>query len=341
MTDSPTSEGDQCERDVLYLHPFDNSSFTLVSLPLNGANFFTWSRAVYVALGCMMKLAFIDGTFPQPPPGSALFEQWRRADLMVTSWLWNSIAKDIVEGFMYVSSSRELWLEIQARYGRSSGPMIYQLQREISLISQGDMTLTSYLTKVKKLWNELFCLAPSLKCTCGACTCGINKAIGEMYTALQLMQFLMGLHESFDKEKSQLLKMDPLPDLEKAFLILFAVQQQRSIQTHVVENNATAAYQVSFKQNRGPPQKQTQRRRMLQDKRCMIFTHCHKQGHLRETCFQLHGTPEWYKALNDKKKESKDSYRFAGNLSTKEARNMDITAAKMDTKANIADLVTE
>ncbi|KAL2247796.1 UNVERIFIED_CONTAM: Retrovirus-related Pol polyprotein from transposon RE1 [Sesamum indicum] len=162
-----------------------------------------------------------------------------------------------------------------------------------------------------------------------------------MYTASQLMQFLMGHHESFDKEKSQLLMMDPLQDLEKAFSMLFAVEQQRSIHTHVVENNVTAAYQVFFKQNKGPPQKQIQRRRMFQDKRGMICTHCHKQGHLRETCFQLHGTLEWYKALNDKKKEYGDSYRFAGNLSTKETKNMDITAAKTDTKANIADLMKE
>ncbi|KAL2251796.1 UNVERIFIED_CONTAM: hypothetical protein Sindi_2301900 [Sesamum indicum] len=98
-----------------------------------------------------MKLVFIDGTFPRPAIGSALFEQWRRADLMVTSWLWNSISKEIVEGFMYVSSSRKLWLEIEARYGRSIGPTIYHLQREISSIPQGDMALTSYLTRLKKI----------------------------------------------------------------------------------------------------------------------------------------------------------------------------------------------
>ncbi|KAL2251797.1 UNVERIFIED_CONTAM: Retrovirus-related Pol polyprotein from transposon TNT 1-94 [Sesamum indicum] len=44
------------------------------------------------------------------------------------------------------------------------------------------------------------------------------------------MQFLMGFHENFDKEKSQLLMMDPLPDLEKAFSMVFAVEQQRSVQ---------------------------------------------------------------------------------------------------------------
>ncbi|KAL0385500.1 UNVERIFIED_CONTAM: hypothetical protein Sradi_2944300 [Sesamum radiatum] len=152
-----------------------------------------------------MKLGFIDGTFPRPPIGSATFEQWRRVDLMVTSWIWNSISKEIVEAFMYVASSRELWLELQGRYGRSNGPMVYQIQREISLVSQRDLSLTAYVTKVKKLWNELACLAPTPKCTCGRCTCGINKAITDRNESSQLIQFLMGLHDSFDSERSQIL----------------------------------------------------------------------------------------------------------------------------------------
>ncbi|KAL2244199.1 UNVERIFIED_CONTAM: hypothetical protein Sindi_0537900 [Sesamum indicum] len=70
MADSSSVETDQYEREVLYLHPSDNSSFVLTSSPLNGTNYLTWSRAVYVALGCKMKLAFIDGTFPRPASGS-------------------------------------------------------------------------------------------------------------------------------------------------------------------------------------------------------------------------------------------------------------------------------
>ncbi|KAL0443869.1 UNVERIFIED_CONTAM: hypothetical protein Slati_2109600 [Sesamum latifolium] len=145
------SDADQLEKAALYLHPSDNSSFVLASSPLDGSNFLAWSRAVYVSLGCKMKLGFIDRTFPRPTPGSAKFEQWRRADLLVTSWLWNSISKEILEAFMYASSSRELWLEVQSRYGRSNGPMVYQIQREIASISQGEMSLTAYLTRVKKL----------------------------------------------------------------------------------------------------------------------------------------------------------------------------------------------
>ena len=102
---------------------------------------------VSVALGTKMKLVFIDGTFPRPTAGSVIFEQWRRVDLMVTSWIWNSISRDFVESFMYVSSSRELWLEIQGRYGRSNGPKVYQIQR--------DLSLTAYVTRLNKIWNKL------------------------------------------------------------------------------------------------------------------------------------------------------------------------------------------
>ncbi|KAL0435054.1 UNVERIFIED_CONTAM: hypothetical protein Sradi_0213300 [Sesamum radiatum] len=152
MTDTTTvdvanqtkdDDADQLEKAALYLHPSDNSSFVLASTPLDGSNFLAWSRAVYVSLGCKMKLGFIDGSFPRPTLGSVTFEQWRRADLMVTAWLWNSISKEIVEAFMYASSSRELWLELQARYGRSNGRMVYQIQREISSIAQGASTLTA------------------------------------------------------------------------------------------------------------------------------------------------------------------------------------------------------
>ncbi|KAL0416339.1 UNVERIFIED_CONTAM: hypothetical protein Slati_3465800 [Sesamum latifolium] len=94
---------------VPYLHPSDHSGFVLASSPLDGSNLFAWSRYMYVSLGCKLKVRFIDGTFRRPAVGSVSFKQWRCVDLMVTSWLWNSIFKEIVEAFMYTSSSCELW----------------------------------------------------------------------------------------------------------------------------------------------------------------------------------------------------------------------------------------
>ncbi|KAL2251439.1 UNVERIFIED_CONTAM: hypothetical protein Sindi_2266200 [Sesamum indicum] len=202
------------------------------------------------------------------------------------------------------------------------------------------MTLNSYLTKLKKLWNELFYLSPPPKCTCGGCSCGINIAIAEMNTGTQLMQFLMGLHETFDKEKSQLLMINPLPDLEKAFSTIFAVEQQRSVHMHLADNNT--AYQVALRDSRGS-QRQVQRHRTMfeKDKRGLICSHCHKQGHLKETSFQIHGTPESYKALNERKKQPGRTYNFAGNLDTKEMDKTDMVTTKADAQTDVANMVAE
>ena len=65
---------------------------------------------------------------------------------------------------MYVNSTRDLWMELEARYGESNGQSIYQLQREIRFIVQGNMSVTNYYTKLMKLWDKLACLAPTPKC---------------------------------------------------------------------------------------------------------------------------------------------------------------------------------
>ncbi|KAL0433998.1 UNVERIFIED_CONTAM: Retrovirus-related Pol polyprotein from transposon RE1 [Sesamum latifolium] len=131
-----------------------------------------------------------------------------------------SISKEIVQAFMYVASSRELWLELQGRYGRSNGPMVYQIQREISLVSQRDLSLTAYVMKVKKLWNELACLAPTPKCTCGR-----DRAQSDPYAGSS-------------------------PDLERAFSMVFAVEKQRAVHVDMAESSSHMAYQLAFKENR-------------------------------------------------------------------------------------------
>ena len=74
------------------------------------------------------------------------------------SWLLNSISKDILESFIFANSSRDLWLEIEARFGDCDGPMIYQIHREINDTLQGIMSVAQYYSKLKRLWDELSCL---------------------------------------------------------------------------------------------------------------------------------------------------------------------------------------
>ncbi|KAL0315708.1 UNVERIFIED_CONTAM: hypothetical protein Sradi_5449000 [Sesamum radiatum] len=280
------SDDCQYERDVLYLHPSEHSGLSLSSIPLDGSNFLVWSRSIYVSLGTRMKLGFIDGSFPQPATGSKTFEQWRRVDLMVISWIWNSISKDIVEAFMYAWSSRELWLELQRRYGRSNGPMLYQIQRELSTVSQGDLSVTAYLTKVISLKNE----------------------------STELMQFLMGLHEVYESERSQILMMDPLPDVEKAYAMVLSVEKQRSVHINMKDfQHTNSIYHVAGKENKRGFNA-VQKKKLFIDKRSLICDHCHKSGHSKDSCFKLHGIPDWYKTLPEQKKKESGVKGFAASV---------------------------
>jgi hypothetical protein len=49
-----------------YLHDGDSPGYVLVSLPLDGDNYHTWSRSMIMALTAKNKLGFVDGSIIKP-----------------------------------------------------------------------------------------------------------------------------------------------------------------------------------------------------------------------------------------------------------------------------------
>ncbi|KAJ8898907.1 hypothetical protein K2173_008400 [Erythroxylum novogranatense] len=130
------------DENPLFLHNSDHPGMVLVSTPLSGNNYLSWSRAMRIALGAKLKLDFVNGKCERPNEGSSDFDRWCRVDYMVTSWILNAISKDIVESFLYASSARDLWKDLERRYGECNGSLLYQLKREISSISQGELSVS-------------------------------------------------------------------------------------------------------------------------------------------------------------------------------------------------------
>ncbi|KAK4390694.1 Retrovirus-related Pol polyprotein from transposon RE2 [Sesamum angolense] len=242
---SSTGENRMTMPEKLQLHGFDHPGMVLVSAPLTGNNYLNWSFGVKRALSAKMKLGFIDGTSIKPNANHPHFEQWIRVDSMVTTWILNSISKDIVEAFMYTKSSRNLWLDLEQRYGECNGPQLYQLQREICSMTQGTTPLSSYFTNIKKLWDEMSELKPVPQCTCHGCTCGASKAMTDMASFTQLMQFLMGLVMFFYSVRHQLLVMDPVPSINKAYAMVQSVEKQRQVHMELSESTESAALHVT------------------------------------------------------------------------------------------------
>ncbi|KAL2247639.1 UNVERIFIED_CONTAM: hypothetical protein Sindi_2616200 [Sesamum indicum] len=278
--------------EFMQLQSLDHPGMVMVSALLTGSNYFAWSRAVKRALTAKMKIDFIDGSAIRPPVNTDEFKRLNRIDSMVTTWILNCMTKDLAESFMYVGSARELWVELEARYGESNSPLIYQLQREIGEVTQGNMSVTEYYTKLKRLWDELMCLAPMPKCVCTNCTCEVNKSMADMVASNQLIQFLVGLNSVYDQARSQILLLEPLPTVTKAYSMLIRMEKQMNLGS--MENNGGAAFQVKG---------QSYKKKPVTDKRHMICDHCQKPGHTKDSCFKLHGIPDWYKEMGEQRRK--------------------------------------
>ncbi|KAL0340065.1 UNVERIFIED_CONTAM: hypothetical protein Sradi_4523300 [Sesamum radiatum] len=287
----------------------DHQGMVMISAPLNGTNWLSWSRSVRIALERRDKLNFIDGTYMNPVEGSAELKQWRIIDLMVRTWILNTMSKEIVNAYLYAPSARSLWLELEARYGECDGPLLYRIQREISTMTQGNLNVKAYYTNMKQRWDELVSLLPLAMCTYGKCTCGSNKTKLEQIEASQLIQFLTGLNESYDNIRNQILVLDPLPNFNKAYSMVFRVERQRQVNLGFADLAANSAISGRGQEYRGGP----------------------------DTCFKIHGVPEWYKDLTEQKKRNgtiERAYAASGD-------NFGDTHNTVGASAGSAYLVTE
>lgn len=303
----------------------DQPHLMLTTSPLTGKNNWTkWKAAVEKALYIKSKECFINGTYPAPPSTDPTFRQWSTVDTLVLMWLQNSISDEIGNQFVHAASAFALWKELKDCFDKVSGPQILLLKRKIVNFTQGDMSVTSYYTALKTLWNNYRSLKP-LKCK----STESLKDLMESDEEDLLIQFLMGLNEDYSHICNQILILDPLPTVSSAFGMICNCEAQNSILSSGKEDHSSnfvlaGAEKYSFNKENKTVDKGVGDR--PGDKKDIICTyckkvghtkdrchqlanknsfcdHCKKSGHSRANCFLITGViPEWYKNLGDRRK---------------------------------------
>ncbi|CAL1404084.1 unnamed protein product [Linum trigynum] len=209
-----------------YLNQNENPALVLVSTLLHGGNYQSWARSMRMALLAKNKVAFVNGDAPRPGDADPLLPAWERANLMVLGWLYCSLEPTIAQSILWLDSAREVWLDLQERFGQANLVRISDLHEEIYGFKQGNLTVTEYYTRFKVLWDEFFALRPLPGCTCTPrCRCGAFTRLRGYVEADQIIRFLRGLRDSFGPIRSQILQLDPLPPINRVFAQV--VQQER------------------------------------------------------------------------------------------------------------------
>ncbi|XP_060195110.1 uncharacterized protein LOC132624330 [Lycium barbarum] len=128
----------------LFLHASDAPGMTLVINSFDGRGYQGWRRSVLIALSAKNKLGFINGKCVEPEATAKDFPQWSRCNDMVTSWLLNSLSKDIAHSVIYSRTAKDLWKDLEQRFGQLNGAKLYHLQKEIAGSAQGSNDVASY-----------------------------------------------------------------------------------------------------------------------------------------------------------------------------------------------------
>ncbi|XP_075106863.1 uncharacterized protein LOC107828156 [Nicotiana tabacum] len=160
----------------LFMHPSESVGSMLVLVPFDGSGYRSWRRGVLRALSVKNKVRFINGKCRKPDSKDPSYDQWEQCDNMVTSWILNSISKDLTDNLQYVNDAQKLWQELEDRYDQTNGAKLYQLQKEINDLSQGTLDITG--------------------CKCN-CTCGAKANMQKVEQDRRLIQFLMELNEVY------------------------------------------------------------------------------------------------------------------------------------------------
>ncbi|XP_059294603.1 uncharacterized protein LOC132047600 [Lycium ferocissimum] len=270
---------------------------------------------------------------------------------MVTTWLLNSLSKQIADSVIYSRTGKELWISLEHTFGQTNGAKLFHLKKELSRLSQGTSNIAGYFTKLKRLWDELDSLNSNIKYTF-VCACEGKHKLEKFMEDEKLMEFFMDLNDTCAQARGNILMINPLLDINQAYSLILLDDNQRESSMSPFLSSDSSSFMVgninqfklgkqiqrtiglsqrsrnSYPRFHNQQQHQQQQLRFYKQpqkfrgKRAKFnpnvsCTYYGKVGHAADDCYRLIGFPEDFQFTNEKDFQIKGN----GALSTEEGEN--------------------
>ncbi|KAH0674004.1 hypothetical protein KY284_025091 [Solanum tuberosum] len=125
---------------------------------------------------------------------------------------------------VYASSSKKIWSDFKERFDKSNLTRIFHLWKEISVLTQGTETVTSYYSRMRDLWDEMDAMVHSPPCDCEESSSHVEHVKQQ-----RLLQFLVGLNESYAQVRSYILLSSSIPSENQAYAMAIQEESQRKL----------------------------------------------------------------------------------------------------------------
>ncbi|KAK0592717.1 hypothetical protein LWI29_024180 [Acer saccharum] len=262
---------------------FDTSA-ALIGTKLDGTNYALWSQVVEMYISGKDKLGYINGDFPQPLQTDPSFKKWRTDNAIVKGWLINSMDPLLIGNFIRFSTAKLVWDSIATTFfDGSDTSQVYDLRRRVSRLKQTGGSLEKYYNDLQGLWREIDFRRPN-PMICAADIQNITTCFKKIGCMSSWMALMIGLTKF-----EAVMITGGTDDTPGAVLVSKGLKQGQPTPSSIGSLSlGNGKFDIGYKQ-----------RVSSNGTKC---SHCGSMKHTRETCFKLHGYPDWWHELQTRKR---------------------------------------
>ncbi|XP_068636864.1 uncharacterized protein [Aristolochia californica] len=190
----------------------ENSGFT-TSVTLTEVNYDVWSQTIEMQIAGREKLEYIMGKTPFPQETDASYAKWYGENQKVKGWLLTSMSPDIMKRYIRLCTTREIWNALEkAFYDGSDESQLFSLNQRVFSTIQTGQPLSTYYGDLVEIFQELDHRNRIIMKDPDD-VIAYRKSVERLCVHI----FLNGLDTKFVQVRGEILRKDPILDLEEAY----------------------------------------------------------------------------------------------------------------------------
>ncbi|KAK3038644.1 hypothetical protein RJ639_027307 [Escallonia herrerae] len=304
----------------------EGSSFK-AGMILNDTNYDLWSQIMEMHIAEKEKLSFIRGNSQPPTKEDDLYEKWYADNQKVKRWLLMSMSPEIMKRYIRLPTARDIWKALsKAFYDGSDELQVFVLNQRAFSAKQSGRTLSAYYGELTEIFGELD---------------HRDKVIMESENDVESYQksvqrqrvhiFLAGLDGEFEQVRAEILRKDPIPELEACHALIRRESVRRTKMVEESERTEASAMVTRYRPSQNQPKPTN-----AADKSTYKCTHCNQNGHTKNRCYELVGYPEWWDHNRDPRKRN---FKRTSSTAVVETKTEDDVTGQHSALAAVAVMV--
>ncbi|XP_074352811.1 uncharacterized protein LOC141691962 [Apium graveolens] len=222
----------------------EGSSFN-AGIVFNETNYELWSQMLEMQIAEKEKLSFIRDTSTVPKEKEDGYEKWYSDNQKVKRWLLMSMSPEIMKRYIRLPTARDIWKALsKAFYDGADELQVFTLNQRAFSAKQNGRSLSIYYGELTEIFGELDHRDKVVMVN--------EKDIASYQKSLQRQRvhiFLAGLDDNFEQVRGEILRKDPIPDLEECYALVRREDVQRGVMNGQLENTEASAMVIQNRSN--------------------------------------------------------------------------------------------